>query len=127
MVAAYRGQNVPYVSDGVRYEGVYAQHVAIELPGDVDLVTLREALESFRGTYASNESTSNAILNRWNDLNADHWLRFNAGSTDTSRRWEPRSSFAGNYWGGAGSDLIDITIEDFSDNFNMMLNFTLIE
>ena len=120
VVRRYKEQGFRSFLIGCDTKVFIAQHVAIELPGDVDLVTLREALESFRGTYASNESTSNAILNRWNDLNADHWLRFNAGGTDTSRRWEPRSSFAGNYWGGAGSDLIDITIEDFSDNFNLM-------
>ena len=120
LVEAYAGQNVPYVTWSMRQENNFAQNVAIELPGDVDLATLREALESFRGTYASNESTNNAILNRWNDLNADHWLRLNANGTDTSRRWEPRASFAGNYWGGAGSALIDITIEDFSDDFNLM-------
>ena len=114
------GTNGPRVNYTVRFEGYTASNIAIELPGEFDLATLRTALEDFRKTYPQNASVNNAILNRWNDLNADHWLRLFTGQTDTSRRWNPRASFAGNYWGSAGTDLIDITIEDFNDDFNLM-------
>ena len=109
----------PAVSFDVRQTNTYPGNIAIELPRAIDLATLRSSFDSFRRTYVSNESINNAILNRWNDLDANHWLRLLASGTDTSRRWEPRASFAGNYWGGAGRELIDITIEDFNDNFNL--------
>lgn len=57
---------------------------------------------------------NNAILNTWHDPNPMHWMTVkltNAADHDLS----------GNYWGGAGENIIDIAITDYQDNFSLGL------
>ncbi|SVC97942.1 uncharacterized protein METZ01_LOCUS350796, partial [marine metagenome] len=64
--------------------------------------------------------TNNAILNVWHDLDPMHWATIKAGNGDSTRRWVYTMDLRENFWGGAGTSLIDHAITDFSDDFNLM-------
>lgn len=65
---------------------------------------------------AMNLFRNNAVLNWWPEPSTSRWMRF-FGTTDRNLAFY----ISDNYWGGAGTELIDAAIQDFNDDFNLSL------
>ena len=91
--------------------------ILLELPGELSEGDL-DALEQSYSPPAT--FTNNAFLNDWNILEPNSWLTFHSSDSESlDSAWDNLAeNYEKNFWGGAGSSLIDIAINDFSDNFN---------
>jgi hypothetical protein len=97
--------------------------ILLELPGELS----EDDLNALAQGYSLPSSfTNNAFLNDWNILEPNSWLTFHAHDSKSSDKvWGKLvENYGGNFWGGAGNSLIDIAINDFSDNFNKDLLIT---
>lgn len=90
--------------------------IVIELPGvvhDEDLEAARQQI--LAGDIPSEISFShNAILNDWWNPTTSNWLRFKMDKTRAFNRY-----IQNNYWGTTNTALIDASIIDFNDDFNL--------
>jgi len=101
------------------YEGAIVERFILELPGGLVQDDLDAGLASFRVNKSNAGFANNAILNNWRRLDSTYWTNFEANLGDTTRRWDLQLDISNNYWGGAGDALIETSITDFSDNFNL--------
>ena len=90
----------------------------IELPGNQSLSEMQTKVDEHLKSASTGAFVNNAILNTWHDLDPLHWLTIQTPRGDSSRRWNWTANLSGNYWGGAGSTLIDAAVSDFTDDFN---------
>ena len=91
----------------------------LEIPGSQNKTDLEEALNRSLIDGSTSRFTRNAILSNWRDLNPMHWLSVESHSGEDNRDFNFPMDISGNYWGGAGSEVVDIVITDRSDDFNM--------